>query len=187
MSYYKAGKRTGKIWNDLKNLDKLIKVKNFNQSVRNEKEYLHWLAGILSENSYEFSSSIKIETDRNKKVEGVFCFGRKHRPDISIGDNAIVIELKYIKKDNEDEFKRAIGQLMIYRIKYKFGILLIILSDEQKELYYNIVKEKSERDFEELTDYLAKELNIYTYIIPDFNLKPGIPKIFTSFKEENFK
>ena len=187
MSYYKAGKRTGKIWNDLKNFDQLIKSKKFTQSVKNEKEYLHWLDAILNENSDKFSSIIKTETDRNTKVDSVYCFGRRHRPDMSIGNNAIVIELKYIKIDNEDEFKKAIGQLMIYRIKYKFGILFIILSDELKELYNNIVKEKSERDFVELINYLAKELNIYTYVIPDFKLKPGIPKIYTSFKEENFK
>jgi len=182
MSFEKEGRRRGKVWDDLSVLDDVICNHNFIITGKNEKDYEFSLSSAISTRKKEFSDFVISEIDKETKIESVYCFGKRHRPDMAIGEDGIVIELKYIKgKEKVDSIKQGIGQSIFYRLKYKFGVMVLILSKDNEELYEDIVKNERENDLEEILQYLADELNIFTYIIPAFTIKKGVARIYKTF------
>ncbi len=180
MSFDKKGRRTGKVWDNIFTLDNIISNQNYIITAKNEKGYEYNLSGALSTRRNEFSGVVISEIDKETKIESVYCFGKKHRPDMAIGKDGIVIELKYISNNNIDGIKQAIGQSIFYRLKYKFGVIVLVLSKDNKDLYEDIVANERETDLEGILKYLADELNIFTYIIPAFKTGVAIKKIYKS-------
>lgn len=179
MSFEKEGRRRGKVWDDLSVLDDVICNNSFNRSGDKEKDFERYLTGFISSKKDKFSDVAISETDKEgTPIRQAYCFGKNHRPDMAIGGDGIVIELKY---GNIDNIKQAIGQSIIYRLEYKFAVTVYILPKENKELYEDITSGAKENNIKEILKYLADELNIFTYIIPAFKIGVGIPKVYKTF------
>ena len=43
-----------------------------------------------------FNSEVIIQTDKYTPIQSIYCFGKNHRPDMTLGENGIAIELKSI-------------------------------------------------------------------------------------------
>ena len=95
---------------------------------------------------------------------------------MTINDDGIAIEIKYIN-NSFDGVKMALGQSFMYRLRYKFVINIIVISEENKSVYEKVLNGE-EKDLEDIMKYLAENMNVYTYIVPAFSLKNGQKKVF---------
>jgi len=181
-----SGARRGSLWEDFLLIDELIKKHDFNISGKKEREFENGFAHTLAANNERFQHDVITQLHRKSHVIGVDCFGKKHRPDMAIGSSgdikkdiqSIGIEIKYIK-DSPDIFKYALGQAMVYRIRYKFVALILILSHKNKPLY-EVIATKQQLDLNDILYSLAEEMKIFTYIVPAFEIK-YLPKTITFF------
>ena len=121
------------------------------------------------------------QIDKSTTVRSIYCFGKKHRPDIALDENGIAIEIKFVTYDG---LKEAIGQGFLYRLRYRFVILVLIISEDRKFIYSDLNGGK-EKDLEDTLHYLADNMNIFTYIVPAFNIKPGMRKCISFFEPVN--
>ncbi len=174
---FKQGKRSGGFWNDIIYIDNLLKKGN-NGNIMNingddEKAFENRLSSILDAKQEVFSDKIITQQNKETTVQSVFCFGKKHRPDMTIGDDGIAIEVKYISGTNGlNGIKMALGQSLMYRLRYRFVINLIVVSEDYRDVYDNLL-EGGEKDFEDILKLLSDDMNIFTYIVPSFKLKNG--------------
>ena len=112
------------------------------------------------------------------RQRSVYCFGKKHRPDLTLGDDGIAVEVKFITYHG---LTSAIGQGFLYRQQYKFVVLILVISEERKSIYLDLEVGK-ETDLEDTLRHLASEMNIFTYVVPAFNVKAGVKKCVGFFK-----
>ena len=180
---FESGKRTGKNWDDILFIDSLIKNadKKSNGSIMNitgkeEKAFELAFSSILYANRGKLNGNLISQQNNDTTVQQVYCFGKKHRPDMTINDDGIAIEIKYIN-DNFDGVKMALGQSFMYRLRYKFVINVIVISEKNKDVYEKSLNGE-EKDLENILKYLAREMNVYTYIIPAFPLKGNQKRVF---------
>lgn len=173
---FEKGKRTGKNWEDILFIDSLIKNsdKKTNGSIMNitgkeEKDFELRFSTILDANKGKINGEIVSQQNKDTTVKQIYCFGKKHRPDMTINDDGIAIEIKYIN-DNFDGVKMALGQSLMYRLRYKFVINVIVISEKNKDVYEKAVNGE-EKDLEDILKYLADDMNVFTYIVPAFSLK----------------
>ena len=181
MSFEKAVKR-GAIWNDAKKIDEILRTHHFNTTGKNERDFENGLATVLLSRKSEFNGQVITQIDKEKSVKSIYCFGKRHRPDMTIDENGIAFELKFISYSG---LKDAIGQGFLYRLQYKFVFLVLILSESRKEIYDDLADRK-EGDLENTLQYLANTMNIYTYIVPAFTIKRiGVKKCYSFFESLN--
>ncbi len=160
-------RRRGKTWEDAKTLHDMIMNFPFQTTGSNERSFEQGFAVTLLNAKKEYNQTIYSQVDRDNHVQSVYCFGKHHRPDMKIGSDGIAVELKYISYAG---LKDAIGQGHLYRIQNKFVFLILIFSEERKQVYYDIEKGK-ESDLENTLRYLEESMNIFTYLVPSFKLK----------------
>lgn len=175
---FEVGRRRGKNWEDVKLLDQVIKDSRYNLTTKTERECELAFANKLIGIQKEFSGQIHSQIDQDTTVKAVYCFGKKHRPDLTVDEEGIAIEIKYIN-DSLDGVKFALGQSLMYRLRYKFVVNILIISEKNKKLYYKALNEE-EKDLEDILKYLSEDMNIFTYIVPGFILEKGAKKIFES-------
>ena len=180
---FESGKRTGRNWEDVLFIDSLIKNadKKSNGSIMNitgkeERDFELRFSTILDANKDKINGELVSQQNKDTTVKQIYCFGKKHRPDMTINDDGIAIEIKYIN-DNFDGVKMALGQSFMYRLRYKFVINVIVISEKNKEVYEKALNGE-EKDLEDILKYLANEMNVYTYIVPAFSLKKGQKRVF---------
>lgn len=173
---FEKGKRTGKNWEDILFIDSLIKNsdKKNNGSIMNitgkeEKDFELRFSSLLDANKVKLNGNLISQQNKDTTVKQIYCFGKKHRPDMTIKDDGIAIEIKYIN-DNFDGVKMALGQSLMYRLRYKFVINVIVISEKNKDVYEKAVNGE-EKDLEDILKYLADDMNVFTYIVPAFSLK----------------
>ena len=173
---FEKGKRTGKNWEDvlfidslLKNADKKSSGSIMNITGKEEREFELRFSTILDANKGKINGEIVSQQNKDTTVKQIYCFGKKHRPDMTINDDGIAIEIKYIN-DNFDGVKMALGQSLMYRLRYKFVINVIVISEKNKDVYEKAVNGE-EKDLEDILKYLADDMNVFTYIVPAFSLK----------------
>jgi hypothetical protein len=180
---FEKGKRTGKNWEDILFIDSLIKNsdKKTNGSIMNitgkeEKDFELRFSSLLDANKVKLNGNLISQQNKDTTVKQIYCFGKKHRPDMTINDDGIAIEIKYIN-DNFDGVKMALGQSLMYRLRYKFVINVIVISEKNKDVYEKAVNGE-EKDLEDILKYLADDMNVYTYIVPAFSLKNNQKRVF---------
>ena len=178
---FEPGKRYGRYWEDANVLDELIRNYPFNTSGKSERDFENGFAASLMMVKTKFTTPIHTQIDNNTKVGAVFCFGKKHRPDMTLGDNVCAIELKYITYAG---LKEAIGQGILYRLRYRFSFLVLIVSATRRQLYHDIFAGK-EKDLHDTLQFLADEMNIFTYIVPAFQPARGRSQCISFFLPEN--
>ncbi len=180
---FEKGKRTGKNWEDilfidslLKNADKKSSGSIMNITGKEEREFELRFSTILDANKGKINGEIVSQQNKDTTVKQIYCFGKKHRPDMTINDDGIAIEIKYIN-DNFDGVKMALGQSLMYRLRYKFVINVIVISEKNKDVYEKAVNGE-EKDLEDILKYLADDMNVFTYIVPAFSLKNNQKRVF---------
>lgn len=180
---FEKGKRTGKNWEDILFIDALIKNGDkkkggsiMNITGKEEKDFELRFSTILDTSGDKLNGKLMSQQNNDTTVKQIYCFGKKHRPDMAINDDGVAIEIKYINK-SFDGVKMALGQSFMYRLCYKFVINLIVISEENKDVYEKALNGE-ERDLEDIMKYLANEMNVFTYIVPAFSLKTGQKKVF---------
>lgn len=177
---FEIGRRRGSLWDDAVKLNTQIIEHSFRINAKNERNFENSFSSILMSNHKKYSNKIITQIDKETIVQSSYCFGKKHRPDMTINKDGIAIEIKYVNK-NTDAFKDAIGQAYLYRLRYKFVFLILVLSSNWKDLYKQII-EGGEKDLEDITEKLSLDLNVFTYIVPSFKIATNMKKIFSVFK-----
>ena len=180
---FEKGKRTGKNWEDVLFIDSLVKnadKKNtgsiMNITGKKEKVFELRFSSILDANKRNLNGKLISQQNKDTTVKQIYCGGKKHRPDMVINDDGIAIEIKYIKS-SFDGVKMALGQSFMYRLRYKFVINIIVISEENKDVYEKALNGE-EKDLEDILKYLANDMNVFTYVVPAFPLKTGQKKVF---------
>jgi hypothetical protein len=178
---FEVGPRRGRYWDDAKVLDGIIQDYPFNTTGKKERDFENGFASCLMAMQKQFNSDVITQIDKSSTVRSIYCFGKNNRPDMTLDENGIAIEMKFISYDG---LRDAIGQGYIYRLRYRFVFIVLIVSESRKEMYLDINAGK-EKDLEDILEELASSMNIFTYIVPAFNVKPGIKKCLSFFEATN--
>jgi len=173
------GIRRGTLWEDSQTLDQIIQDFPFNTTGKSEHDFEIGFSNTLMANKSSFKNKLISQIDKSTTVKSVYCFGKKHRPDLTINEDGIAIEIKFVSYAGLNE---AIGQAYIYRLRYRFVFLILVMSEARKNVYENLAVGK-EKDLEDILSSLSASMNIFTYVVPAFNImKPGIKKCLSFFK-----
>lgn len=179
---FETGRRRGKYWDDVKKLDELFHDYPFHTTGKNERDFENGIASTLMAMRKQFNGKVITQIDKTTTVKSIYCFGKRHRPDFTLDENGVAIEVKFI---TYSQLKEAIGQGHLYRLRYRFVILLLIVSEAKKDVYVNIAEGK-EKDLENVLQHLADNMNIFTYIVPAFKIsQPGMKKCISFFEPVN--
>lgn len=178
---FKSSRRFGKYSKDACQMDSFISSYHFNTSAKSERDFEYGFSSALINAINNFSTEVMSQVNNETTVKSVYCFGKKHRPDIALGESIIGLELKLI---NYAGLKDAIGQGFLYRIHYRYVFLVLVISKERKNFYQDLC-EGQESSLENMLQYLADTMNIFTYIVPAFGIKPGMKKQHSFFEPLN--
>ena len=175
---FESVRRRGRHWDDCKQLHSLINDFPFHTTGKNERAFENGFASTLMAMRKSFNAKVITQIDKSTSVQSVYCFGKNHRPDMTLDENGLAIELKFITYSG---LKDAIGQGFLYRLRYKFVFLLLVISEERSSTYYDLDTNK-EKDMHDTLRYLADTMNIFTYVVPAFIPKPGHKKCISFFE-----
>jgi hypothetical protein len=177
---FETVRRRGRIWKDAQTLDATIRNFPFHTSGTSESEFERGFATHLMASKTSYNCDVITQIDRETTVQSVYCFGKKHRPDMTLNENGIAIEMKLITYAG---LKNAIGQGHLYRLRYKFVFLVLVVSGQRKTVYEEI-ENGQEKDLEDTLEYLSANMNIFSYIVPAFSVqRPGMRKAISFFPE----
>jgi len=178
---FKTSKSRGFWWEDAQELDRFIQNFPFHTTGKNERNFETGFATALMASKSSFNSKIITQIDKSTKVKGVYCFGKKHRPDLGFEKDdvpGIAVEVKFVTYAG---LKEAIGQGYLYRLEYKFVYLILIISEKRKR-FYEVIDKGGESNLVDILEHLAVNMNIFTYVVPAFNIKPGMRKCINFFR-----
>ncbi len=172
-------RRRGSHWDDSVKIDTIIKAFPFHTTGKTERDFENGFSTTMMTMQSNFSNEVITQIDKTRKVKSVFCFGKNNRPDLTLSEDGIAFEIKFVKYGGLNE---AIGQGYIYRLQYKFVFIILVIDENTKDLYFSI-ENGEEKDIEDILNHLAETMNIFTYIVPAFEIKkPGIRKCISYFK-----
>lgn len=166
---FKTNKRSGKHWEDVETLHEMVLRYPFHTTGKKERDFENGFASSLLVVEERFNGKINTQIDKTRRVPSVQCFGKKHRPDATVGADAIAIELKYIKGSG---FRDAIGQGLLYRLDFRFVFLVLIISEHRRSTYQQIC-DGEDSHYENLVQYLADKHNVFIYAVPAFESTEG--------------
>ena len=176
---YRPTKRRGTVWEDAQKLHQIIHDFPFHTTGKSEREFETGFSTALIANKSQFNKKVISQIDKSTTVRSVYCFGKNHRPDLTLDEDGIAIEIKFVTYAG---LKEAIGQGYVYRLRYGFVFLILIMSEERKSVYEDLVTGK-EKDLEDILSSLATDMNVFTYIVPAFNIvQPGMKKCLAFFE-----
>lgn len=182
---FESARRHGRYWDDAIRLHETIRKFPFHTTGKNEREFETGFATTLLSNDDDYNSVVITQIDKSKTVNSVYCFGKKHRPDMTLDENGIAIESKFVKSSG---LREAIGQSYLYRLQYRFVFVILIISADKQKLYFDIESGK-EPDLENTLQHLADKMNIFVHIVPAFNInannKPATKKCVSFFEPVN--
>ena len=166
---FQAGRRRGNVWDDVNTIDGIVKAARFNLTGKTERDFEMLFSERVRANEDRIKGKIISQVDKETVVQSVYCFGKKHRPDLTINDDGIAIELKFIN-NSLNGIKEAIGQSIFYRIRYRFVVNIFVISEKHKDVYLKAANGE-EKDLEEILKDLSTDSNIFSYVVPAFT--PG--------------
>ena len=169
---FQAGHRRGQVWDDVQTLNKIIHNTRFNLTGKSEREFELAFMSSVNANADRINGQIMSQVDKDTTVRSVYLFGKKHRPDLTINDDGIAIEIKYLS-GSLDGLKQAIGQSIFYRVRYRFVMNVFVIAEKYKDTYLKGANEE-EKDLEEIFQDLSTDMNIFSYIVPAFTPGPNI-------------
>ncbi|MEM9534094.1 MAG: hypothetical protein AAGA40_00330 [Cyanobacteria bacterium P01_E01_bin.45] len=169
---FEIARRIGKTWEDAQELHRTILDFPFQTTGKSESDFEKGFATSLMFNRRKYNRNVITQIDKETAVQSVYCFGKKHRPDMTLDENGIAIEMKFVTYDG---LRNAIGQGYLYRLRYKFVFLILVVGEKRRHVYEGIANGK-EKDLEDTLQHLADNMNIFSYIVPSFKLKPPVKK-----------
>jgi hypothetical protein len=169
---FQSGHRRGQVWDDVKTLDTIIKNTRFNLTGKTEREFELAFMSSVSANRDRIHGDIHSQVDKGTIVRSVYLFGKKHRPDLTINEDGIAVEIKFLS-NNLDGLKQAIGQSIFYRVRYRFVMNLFVIDEKYKDTYLKGANDE-EKDLEEILKDLSSDMNIFSYLVPAFNPGPNV-------------
>ena len=178
---FESTKRYGRFWDDAKELDKIINKFPFYTTGKSERDFENGFPVNLMSSKEKFNCQVITQIDKSATVGSIYCFGKNHRPDMTLDENGIAVELKFITYAG---IKEAIGQGYLYRLKYRFVFLVLVISEDKKPFYFDLDTGK-EKLLEDALQHLVDNMNIFTYIVPQFTLKPGMKLCHSYFEPVN--
>jgi len=178
---FEVARRHGRYWDDVKVLDEIIRKYPFHTTGKNERDFENGFGLGLLLSKKSFNCKVITQIDKTTTVKSIYCFGKKHRPDMTLDENGVAVELKFITYAG---LKEAIGQGYLYRLQYRFVFLILVISENRRVIYEDLCKGK-EKDLENILQHLADNMNIFAYVVPAFNLKPGMKKYHSFFQPIN--
>lgn len=176
---FESVRRKGRYWEDCKKIDKIILNFPFHTTGKTERDFENGFATTLITMKNSFNSKVICQIDKTTTVKSVYCFGKNHRPDITLDENGIALELKFVTYAG---LKDAIGQGYLYRLRYKFVFLILVISEDRSHIYADLDTNK-EKDLHDTLRHLADKMNIFTYVVPAFEIKPGMKKSIGFFEK----
>lgn len=175
---FEKGIRRGTVWEDIVVLDGIIKKSRFALTGKEERDFEFAFTQTVTANEDKLNGRVISQANQETNVRSVYCFGESHRPDLTINDDGIAIEIKY-PGSSLDGIKLALGQSMLYRLRYKFVINLFILAERHKDIYLKACNGE-ERDLEDILKDMGNDMNIFSYIVPAFSLAPNLKSCIES-------
>jgi len=140
----------------LKKIDILLKGKD-------EKKFEHSIvANLQSVGKLKNNLITQISEDEVDKISQANLFGFNHRPDLSIGRDGTAIEIKVVS--GGPAIRDLIGQAIVYRMQYRFVILVIIDKTGDSRIVKSCLDKKSSEYA--LLQGLSKSWNIFSVIGP---------------------
>lgn len=155
MSVFKSGMKYGKYWDNLNKALKIIKKVSLDVKANIESKFEDRISGALQPNFDEFID----QRNTKQTMTRITLFGHDHRPDMSIGTDGVAIEIKFVKSGSS--FREALGQSIIYRLGYRFVIIVWIDTTKDK-IYKNLTQDESNDEFRLIKE--LEEKNIYCVI-----------------------
>ena len=110
---FQSGHRRGQVWDDVQTLDTIIKNTRFNLTGKSEREFELAFMSAVAANKDRIKGEIHSQVDKDTVVRSVYLFGKKHRPDLTINEDGIAVEIKFLS-NSLDGLKQAIGQSIFY-------------------------------------------------------------------------
>ena len=110
----------------MKTLDKIIGNTRFNLTGKSEREFELAFMSSVNANADRLNGKIHSQVDKDNVVQSVYLFGKKHRPDLTINEDGIAIEIKYLS-GSLDGLKQAIGQSIFCRVRYRFVTNIFVI------------------------------------------------------------
>lgn len=172
---FQAGQRRGQTWEDVKTIDTLIKNGRFNLTGKRERDFEFAFGERIRANSERLNGKVISQVDKDAPVRSVHLFGKRHRPDLTINDDGIAVEIKFLS-NSLDGLKLAIGQSIVYRVRYRFVVNLFVIDEKHKDTYIKAATEQ-EKDLEEILKHISSSLNIFSYIVPAFSAAPNLKAV----------
>ncbi|PJZ77383.1 hypothetical protein [Leptospira neocaledonica] len=155
MSVFVANRKTGYYWESLDTIKKIVGRLSLDINAEDERKFEDRLSGALQPNFDDFIDQRNIQ----QVMTRITAFGHDHRPDMSIGKDGVAIEVKVIRTGSS--IREAIGQAFIYRLGYRF--VVIIWVDTSKDKSYKVsIEDPNSQEFQFLKE--LEEHNIYCLV-----------------------
>jgi len=134
--------KRGQYWESLQKAKNIIERLSLDIHTEKESKFEDRISGALQPNFSDFIDQRNVK----QTITRVTLFGHDHRPDMSIGTDGIAIEVKVAKTGQS--FREAIGQSFIYRMGYRFVLVIWIDNTKQKIYKKSLLDlETKEKDF----------------------------------------
>ncbi len=104
----------------------------------------------------------QVATDEVDKITQTKLFGFSHRPDISIGNDGTAIEVKLVTTG--PSIRDLLGQALVYRMHYRF-VILILIDKTTDSRVVNLCQDKKSQEHSLLAG-LADKMNIFSIVCP---------------------
>lgn len=155
MSVFMSAKKYGKYWENLNRALEIIKRLSLDVKSERESKYEDRISGALQPNFDNFIDQRNIKQTMTR----ITLFGHDHRPDMSIGTDEVAIEVKFVKAGWS--FREAIGQSMIYRLGYRFVVVVWVDATSNK-VYGNLIQDENSNESKFIKE--LEKNNIYCVI-----------------------
>jgi len=156
-------RREGKHFELVKFAVKKLRKVNLQLKAQNEREYEQVVVSFLQSSKKLKNNLItQVTVDEVEKITHATLFGFKHRPDVTIGNNGTAIEIKLIS--NGTQIRDILGQGLVYRMNYRF-VILVIVDNTSDRTIVELCNKKNSSEYGFLTN-LAEDFNIFTIVGP---------------------
>ena len=93
---FQTGHRRGQVWDDVQALNTIIHNTRFNLTGKSEREFELALMSSVNANADSINGQIMPQVDKDSTVRRKYLFGKMHRPELTINDEGIAIEITYL-------------------------------------------------------------------------------------------
>ncbi len=149
-------------------MDTIIKNTRFNSAGKTEREFELAFMSAVAAYKDRIKGTIHRQVDKDTIARSVYLFGKRHQPDLTINEDGIAIEIKFLS-NSLDILDQAISQSIIHRVRHLCATSPFAIDIEGKETYFKDTNE-DEKSFEEIRKDLWRDTNVSAMLI-----QPPVP------------